>query len=76
MQNRTGNPEDAVQPAGWRAKQAAERKKGEPAGKRGHEAPLGEASLSEEKETNDRQQAAKPLPNRARWQRRLGRRTV
>ena len=37
------------QPVGWRAKQAEEGKKGEAAGKRGHEAPLGAARVSEKK---------------------------
>jgi hypothetical protein len=44
--------------------------------KRRHEALFGEASLSEEKEANDRQQAAKPLPNEAGWQSFLGHQTV
>ena len=49
MQNRTGSPEDPAKPTGRRAKKAVESKKGEPAGNRGHKAPIGEASLSEKR---------------------------
>jgi len=46
------SPPERAEPAGWRVKKAEEEKKGEPAGKRGHEAPPGEASLSEKRESN------------------------
>ena len=46
MQNRTRSPSETAKPAGWRVKPAEERKKGESAGKSGHEGPPGEASLS------------------------------
>jgi len=48
-QNRTGSPLETIKPAGWRAKRAEERKKGEPPGKRAREVSLGEASLSEKR---------------------------
>src|SRR5437879_6434332 len=50
MQDRTGKPLESAKPTGWRAKQGEGRRKGEPAEKSGHEAPLGEASLSEKKD--------------------------
>jgi hypothetical protein len=76
MQNRTGSPEDLARPARWRAKQAEERKKGEPARKRGHKASLGEASLSEKREFIGGQDEVKPKLHRARWQSLLGYRTT
>ncbi len=48
--NRTGSPSAPANLAGGRAKRAAEREKRGPAGKRWHEAPPGEASLSEKRE--------------------------
>ena len=76
MQNRTGSREEPAKPASGRAKQAAERKKRELDGKRGQEAPLGEASLSEKKDAIGTQERVRPMPPRARWQKLLGRRTA
>ena len=76
MQNRTGSPSETAKSAGWRAKQGEERKKGEPAGKSGHGAPPGEASLSEERGCYGYQGRVTLSPTRARWQRLLGRRTT
>jgi hypothetical protein len=47
IQNWKGSPSEWAQLAGWRAKQAEERKKGGPAGESEQKAPLGEANLSE-----------------------------
>jgi hypothetical protein len=66
MQNRTGSPSETAKPTGWRAKKAVESKKGEPAGKRGHKAPFGEASLSEKRESIGGQDEVKPKLVRAR----------
>jgi hypothetical protein len=66
MQNRTGSPSEPAKPARGRANRAEERRKREPAGKRDHEAPLGEASLSEKKYAVGCQDRVKPLPIRAR----------
>jgi hypothetical protein len=76
MQNRTGSPSETARPAGWRAKQAEERKKGEPSRKRGHTASLGEASLSEKRKFIGGQDEVKPELRRAKWQSLLGCRTT
>jgi hypothetical protein len=66
MQDRTGKPLESAKPTGWRAKQVEGRRKGEPAEKSGHEAPLGEASLSEKKDAFGCQDRVRPSPTRAR----------
>jgi hypothetical protein len=71
-----GSPSKTAKPAGWRAKQAEKRKKRERAEKRGREALLGEASLSEKKGTPGGQDKVKPSLTRARWQSLLEYRTV
>src|SRR5713101_5449666 len=76
VQNRTPRSCEVAEPEGWRAKRAEEEENRGKARKKGNEAPLGEANLSEEKEHRGSQGCVKPSPNRARRQRFLGCRTA